>query len=184
MALRKGGHRSFLIRKRVHAPPRSFDLPGQRHRDVAIGQVVNMLGKEPRHELRGAVGPARPDILDPSAERALEVGRQRAEEVVEELTHFAAHPFARQVLLACQSEDERRARRRAADGENASRLIEADRPLAAQDAKQCLAVHPSLAGDLVPRLVGMVDGMGESSRDGIVRMCGHRGRLMHGGSLD
>ena len=44
-------------------PSELWDLPRQRHRDVAPHKIIDVLGKHSRHQLRGAVGPAGPQIL-------------------------------------------------------------------------------------------------------------------------
>src|SRR5690606_7157325 len=111
------------------------------------------------------------------------MSRQGAEEFTEKLARLAAHPFAGEVFLTGEGEHEGRARTGTADAKSAGGFVEADRPFAAQDPQQSLAVHAHLAGDLVPRLVGVLDSVCQGSRDTVVRVSGDRWGWVHGRPL-
>ncbi len=99
-----------------------------------------MLGKHAGDELRGSVRPPGPQIFDASPKRAFELTWQGRKEALKKLSHFAAHPFAGEILLTSQGEDHAGAGKGAADIEYARGFIKADRPIAAHDTKQRLAV--------------------------------------------
>ena len=64
-----------------------------------------MLGEHARDELRSAVRPSGPQIFDASPKRSFQLAWQGREEVLKELPHFAAHPFAGEILLTSMDKD-------------------------------------------------------------------------------
>jgi hypothetical protein len=101
------------------------------------------------------------------------------EEFLQKLSHFAAHPFAGEILLTSESQDHAGAGKGAAHVENARGLIKADRPIAAHNTKQGLAVDPDFPSDLVLGLVGRLDRMGENVREAGVGFTSKWRRLVH-----
>ncbi|WP_174523914.1 hypothetical protein [Novosphingobium naphthalenivorans] len=138
-----------------------------------------MLGKHARDELRSAVRPPGSQIFHASPKRAFELAWQGRKEVLKELPHLAAHPFAGEILLTSQREDHAGAGKGAADIENARGFIKADRPIAAHDTKQGLAVDPDFPSDLVLRLVRRLDCMGKNVREAGVGFASEWRGLVH-----
>jgi hypothetical protein len=111
--------------------------------------------------------------------RAFELAWQGREEVLKELSHFAAHPFAGEILLTSQGEDHAGAGKGAADIENARGFIKADRPIAAHHTEQGLAVDPDFSSDLVLGLVRRLDCMGKNVREAGVGFASEWRGLVH-----
>jgi hypothetical protein len=74
---------------------------------------------------------------------------QAGEELFEKFAHLAMHPLAREIFLPGESEDHAGAGVRSAGGEHTCCFVEPDRPLAARNAKQGLAMHAAFIGNPV-----------------------------------
>jgi hypothetical protein len=104
---------------------------------------------------------------------------QGREEVLKELPHFAAHPFAGEILLTSQGEDHAGAGKRSAHVQYPGGLIKPDRPIAAHHTKKGLAVDPDFSSDLVLGLVRRLDCMGENVREAGVGIASEWRGLVH-----
>ncbi|WP_230281962.1 MULTISPECIES: hypothetical protein [unclassified Croceicoccus] len=161
------------------APPGFLPLSRQRQTDVPTGKIVDMLGKNPRDQLRSAIRPTRPKVGNSTAQCAFKLSGQRGQKLLEKSAHFATHPFAGQILLPRERQDQAGARARAAQFEDARGLIQTDGPIAAHDPQQGFAMHAHLTGDLMPRLVGGFDSVGQDMREAGIRIAAGNNGLVH-----
>ena len=108
---------------------------------------------------------------------------EASEELFEKFAHLAMHPLAGEIFLPGECEDHGRAGMGSTGGEHTCCFVEPDRPLAARQAKQGLAMHAAFIGNPVAGLACGLDRLGEHPSQAFIGRSGGGSWMVIQGTL-